>query len=160
MGPSAAAVSVLAVVASGCLGVGKSSSGDGHPNLVTRSSLAGILGTDTPSDVESILGKGDTVNRVNHPLEIEYQGGVLTVYYYPRDDPKVFLVKTTSPRFRTASGVGVGSGLPAVKALGRMDCSSDGESGVECLTHSYSTGLRFDLVNNRVTRLWLVQRTE
>jgi len=131
-----------------------------HPtDLVTRTSLGGIHLRDSPATVEDLYGPGRRLG--GHGLAFHYQAG-LTAYYFKRSDaamPELIFVEATSSRFRTASGVGIGSALSSVKAMGSMDCGPTSQRRVECLTHAYGPGLQFVLVDGKVTSLALVLRT-
>jgi hypothetical protein len=49
----------------------------------------------------------------------------------------------------------------AVEALGHIDCGPTSTIGSRaiCQTQAYGPGLSLDLANGRVTRIWLVERT-
>jgi hypothetical protein len=129
-------------------------------NLITRDSLAGIHLGESRSAVESSFGSGHLLKHQAHAFR--YHAG-LTVAYRTAPDgkPKVAYVWTTSPRFHTASGVRVDSDQAAVEALGHIDCGPTSTIGSRaiCQTQAYGPGLSLDLVNGRVTRIWLVERT-
>jgi hypothetical protein len=136
--------------------------GDGRDaaltNVITRDSLAGIHLGDNRSAVESIFGDGHPSK--HHAYTFRYDVG-LTVSYRTASDgkPKVAWVSTTSPRFHTASGVRVDSNQAAVEALGHMNCGPTTAAQGNCQTVAHGPGLNLDLVDGRVTRIWLVERT-
>src|SRR5438132_7311847 len=104
----------------------------GRPtDLVTRTSLGGIHLQDSQAVVEHLYGRGRNLHDPG-PFAVHYSAG-LTVYYAPpgTEFPGVFLVEATSPRFQTSTGVGLGSSLSAVKALGQMDCGPITQTRVE-----------------------------
>jgi hypothetical protein len=146
----------LVLAQTGCaIGDGQQS----HPtNLITRHSLAGIHLRDSRSAAESILGHGQPIKHQAQTLR--YDGG-LTVSYStdPDGKPEVAWVSTTSPRFHTHSGVRIGSGEAAVEALGHMNCAPTTTTRGNCQTLAHGPGLSLDLVNGRVTEIWLVERT-
>jgi hypothetical protein len=127
-------------------------------NVITRGSLAGIHLGDSRSAVESVFGDGHPSK--HHAQTSRYDAG-LTVSYRTASDgkPKVALVWTTSPRFHTHSGVRVGSGQAAVEALGHMNCAPTSTTSGNCQTLAHGPGLSLDLADGRVTRIWLVERT-
>lgn len=127
-------------------------------NAITRGSLAGIHLGDSRSAVESLIGHGHVMKHQAHTFR--YDAGLMVSYQTePDGKPKVAWVSTTSPRFHTHSGVRVGSGQPAVEALGRMNCAPTTTRRGNCQTLAHGPGLSLDLVNGRVTRIWLVERT-
>jgi hypothetical protein len=134
------------------------------PNtLVTRNSLSGVKLGQSESQVETLTGSGHRVPKQG-VKEVIYAvpGGSLTVVYgslfanKPR--PSVLIASTTSPWFRTAEGVGVGSSLAQVEGLGAMNCASTDSRHEQCQTLAYGPGLEFDLVDRRVARVSLVRR--
>jgi hypothetical protein len=127
-------------------------------NVITPGSLAGIHLGDSRSAVESIIGNGHVVK--HQAQTFRYNAG-LTVSYQMESDgtPKVAWVSTTSTRFHTASGVRVASSQAAVEALGHMNCAPTTTTRGNCQTVAHGPGLSLDLVNGRVTRIWLVERT-
>ncbi|MGH3430082.1 MAG: hypothetical protein ACRD3Q_17070 [Terriglobales bacterium] len=136
--------------------------GDGHQarrtNVITRDSLAGFHLGDSRSAAESILGNGLALEHQAHTFR--YAAG-LTISYRTAPDgkPKVAWVSTTSSRYHTHSGVRVGSDQAAVEALGHMNCGPTTTTRANCQTEAHGPGLSLDLVNGRVTRIWLVERT-
>src|SRR5262249_409268 len=141
---------------------GSTSPSEPH-RLVTRYSLSGVELGQSESQVERFTGTGHRVPKQG-VKEVIYAvpGGRLTVDYGPlfanASRPSVLIASTTSPWFRTAEGVGVGSTLAQVEGLGSMNCGPTDSRHEQCQTLAYGPGLEFDLVDGRVARVSLVRR--
>lgn len=126
MAASLACVLVLMAVSSGCsLGSASSSSvGKVDPNTAINVDgvIGGIHARDTRIAVERRLGAGTTISTSTHKqkiggtytlIRVRYPASQLVVLYVtsPGRPAWVFGVFTTSPRYRTADGLRVGSTL-------------------------------------------------
>ena len=162
---------ILAGVLAGCSLGGENEGGGTVPArgsalsaLITRHSLGGIELGESQAAVERLTGSGHKLNTQGVD-EVAYAvpGGGLRIAYgslfasEPQD--AVLVASTDSPRFRTSEGVGVGSSLAEVKALGAMNCGPTDVRHDQCQTLAYGPGLEFDLTDGRVARVALVQRT-
>jgi hypothetical protein len=136
-----------------------------HPTfLVTHTSLGGIRLRDSEATVERLYGHGRNL-RQHGSRAFHYPAG-LTVYYDPSaPESGVAMVEATSSRFHTASGVHLGGSARTLRSVTGLDCGVVSKTTafsvrrVECLTHAYGPGLRFDLVGGKVVFLALVERT-
>jgi hypothetical protein len=122
-------------------------------------SLGGVRIRDSPTTVESLAGRGRRVS--SHSAVFYYRRASLTVFYASGDalHTGVYWVKTTSPRYRTRQGIGVGSPLARVARLPIMTCSSTTPQECQSRPNNGRPGLQFDAVHGRVSAVWLVVRT-
>ena len=111
---------VLVVLLAAC---GGSSDVSSHA-IVLDHSLGSVRLLEKKSDVDRALGKGATLHNDQHyGHEVRYSEG-LDVFYAPgpKHQEVAFAVMTTSRRYRTRSGVGVGSSQTAVESLDGVHC--------------------------------------
>jgi hypothetical protein len=163
-----AAVAGLAVVllTAGCSSsshVTSSAPAGSGATLITRHSLAGIELGRTQAEVERLTGPGRGVSAHGvKTVAYSLPAGRLSVDYgiLFADDPSrtVLDASTAAPGFRTAEGVGVGSSLHDVNALGAMNCAPTDNRHTQCQTLAHGPGLEFDLLDERVIRVTLLRR--
>jgi hypothetical protein len=133
--------------------------------VITRHSLGGIELGQSQAAVERLTGSGHKPpgQAANHVLSYAVPGGRLVVAYGRlfTSDPQdtVQLASTDSRWFRTSGGVGVGSSLAEVDALGAMNCAPTDNRHAQCQTLAYGPGLEFDLTDGHVVRVALVRRS-
>jgi hypothetical protein len=139
-------------LAGSCLGLALAGSGvaarsEVHASnvIVLDRSIGGADLGETRSAVEQRLGRGvvlsTTIDRSARPtpahiVRVSYGPGGLVVTYvsYAKQPPKVFALEATSSRYRTVSGVGVGSSVGNLLSIGGVKCF--GPAGTEC-QHGY-----------------------
>jgi hypothetical protein len=132
--------------------------------LITKSSLAGIHLRDSRPSVEALIGAGHTIEHSSAgDITVVYPKAGLTVLFghglASHNHPGVYWVKTASPRYRTTSGVGVGSALFKVRAMPGIACSGIPVQSCETRPDNGVPGLQFDVTHNRVSAVWLVVRS-
>lgn len=154
-------VCVLAGVVTACVG---SATGTKPTKLITPSSLAGIHLRDSRPTVDALIGAGREVKRTSAgDVTVAYPQAGLTVFFgnglASHHHPGVYWVKTVSPRYRTSSGVGVGSVLAKVRAMPGIACSGIPVESCETRDNNGEPGLQFDVAQSRVTAVWLVVRS-
>ncbi len=136
--------------------------GSGSPNhIVVDHSIGAVSILESRASVERDLGHGLTVkkNASEHWVEVRYPKAALLVGYasHTRLDPvheQVVFVVTTSPRYRTASGVGVGSSVAAVRSIRGVTC--DANSSPQACQHGMAprkTGTDFAFRDGKVWRV-------
>jgi hypothetical protein len=114
--------------------------------IVLDRSIGGAAMGETRPMVEKRLGRGvilsTTTDRSARPapvhiVRVSYGAGALVVTYVSmaKQPPKAAILETTSSRYRTGSGVGVGSTVGTLLSLGGVKCY--GPAGVEC-QHGYT----------------------
>ena len=112
-------VAALAISLAAC-----GSSSHTSTRIVLERSIGPVKLMEKKADVERALGKGSTIHDdQHHGHEVRYSDG-LDVFYAPGPNGRevVFAVLTTSSRYRTRGGVGVGSSRAAVESLGGVHC--------------------------------------
>jgi hypothetical protein len=96
-------------------------------------------------------------------VTVAYPKAGLTVFFghglASHNHTGVYWVKATSPRYRTASGVGVGSALSRVRAMSGIACSGIPVQSCQTRANNGVPGLQFDVARNRVSAVWLVVRS-
>jgi hypothetical protein len=147
VGPVVAVVLVLALPA-GALPRG----------IVLDHSIGAVSILETRAAVERVLGRGrpGKADRRRHSLIVRYPG--LTIGYssrtkLDRQHEQVVFVLTTSPRYRTAGGVGVGSSGKAVRSLPGMTCYGAPPYACEHGMALGRTGTALAFRNGRVWRV-------
>jgi hypothetical protein len=119
-------VAVLVVVLAACGGSSQASSHE----IVLERAIGPVSLREARDDVERVLGAGVTIHNDQHyGHEVRYPKVGLAVFYAPgpTDRELAFAILTTSPRYRTSAGVGVGSPRSAVEALGGVQCYGSGQ---------------------------------
>jgi hypothetical protein len=114
---------LLALLAAACGG----SSGGLSRTIVLDRSIGPVRLLESQQNVEHALGKGVTVlNDQMHGHEVRYPKLGLELAYPPPGGAKhtavAFVILTTSSRYRTRDGVGVGSSLDHVKLIKGIEC--------------------------------------
>jgi hypothetical protein len=129
--------------------------------IVLDHSIGAVSILESRAAIERNLGRGLTIkkNAGEHWVEVRYPKAALLVGYAshtkldPVHEQAVFVV-TTSPRYRTASGAGVGSSVPAVRSIQGMTC--DASSSPQACQHGMAprrTGTDFAFRNGKVWRV-------
>ena len=104
----------------------------GSKRLVLDRSIGPVRLKESRKRIEEDIGKGrllaSHVDRSARPSpvrqdRIAYEGEALVVIYISDKDhaPIAFVIETTSPRYRTVSGIGVGSSLAKLRKVG-VEC--------------------------------------
>ncbi|HEY3766323.1 MAG TPA: hypothetical protein VGL44_14285 [Gaiellales bacterium] len=119
-------LAATAVLAAACGGGHAAHPADPNTTIDVTGSIGGIHARESRAAVERVLGPGRTISTVTHRprtgtitlRRVRYAAsGLLVVYVQSPGRPQwVFGVFTSDSRYRTASGLGVGS--PLVKARG------------------------------------------
>lgn len=150
---------LLSLTGAACAGRHDSRPGPGTSSLIVLDrSIGGVALKEERSDVERRLGRGRLVQAEDerppappsHGEHVRYPMQALDVWYVSRDATpagraraRVFIVRTTSTRYRTAQGARVGSPAAKLKTLVRLVCA------LESCQHGYhsarQTGTTFQL---------------
>jgi hypothetical protein len=108
------------------------STGSGRSTLIVpTTSIGGVAIGERRTDVEHLVGAGNSRTNSYGATYVHYDAYGLTVVYDRglkingtiSNDQLVVQVSTTSPRFRTRSGVGVGSTLAMLKHVAPVVCT-------------------------------------
>ena len=133
--------------------------GDSSSHLSNRIMLDRSIGAvtllETRPDVERALGRGMlTGSNVRIGTEVTYPKQGLEVAYAPgRSGTKVaFIILTTSRRYRTSGGVGVGSSRAGVEKLDGVNCYSADQCQHGAIGQG-EPGTAFQFQNGRVWRV-------
>jgi hypothetical protein len=108
---------------------GGSSQASSHMIVLDRA-IGPVSLREPRDDVERALGAGVTIRNDQHySHEVRYPKAGLDVFYAPgpMDRELAFAILTTSRRYRTSAGVGVGSSRAAVEALDGVQCYGPGQ---------------------------------
>jgi hypothetical protein len=114
--------------------------------IVLDRSVGGASLSEPRSAIERVLGRGTVleskIDRSARPLparvtRVTYLSGALTITYVSTktQQPIAVALESTSPRFRTASGIGVGSTYAALHSIRSVKCY--GPAFTEC-QHGYA----------------------
>jgi hypothetical protein len=157
-----AALVVLSLATTGCLG-GGSSAKLPPPHLIFGRSIGGVSIHEPKAKVEALLGTGtqsstSTSSSGVTKLTVSYDG--LMVHYAGADTTHMYTigVETSSRRYRSSGGIGVGSGLAQLKSDEAIDCSNaDSATAPSCQAPKGARGdlTVFALKDRRVQRLFL-----
>ncbi len=144
----------------GVLGLARPSGALPH-GIVLDHSIAGVSLLETRAAVERVLDRGrpEQADLKEHWLIVRYPSAGLEVGYSSRTTldrvhEQVVFVMTTSPSYRTAGGVGVGSSAGAVRSVHGMTCY-EGNQPSAC-QHGMApgkTGTAFAFRNGKVWRV-------
>lgn len=115
--------------------------------IVLDHSIGGVVLRESRSAVERDMGRGLVLSsRMDdsarpEPVRVDrvsYLSGALIVTYVSSTKQRsvAIVLESRSPRFRTQSGIGVGSTFAALRSIGRVKCN--GPSFTEC-QHGYLT---------------------
>jgi hypothetical protein len=118
------------------------STGPGRSTLIVpTTSIGGVAIGDRRTDVEHLVGARNSRTNSYGVTYVHYDAYGLTVVYDRglkingtiSNDQLVVLVSTSSPRFRTRSGVGVGSTLALLKQVAPVVCTRlRAKNALEC----------------------------
>jgi len=132
-----------------------------HMRIVLDHSIGAVSILESRAAVERDLGHGLTVkqNAREHWAEVRYPKAALLVGYssHTKLDPvheQAVFVFTTSPRYRTASGAGVGSSVRTVRSIQGVTC--DASSSPQACRHGmapHKTGTDFAFRDGKVWRV-------
>jgi hypothetical protein len=117
-----------------------------HTDAATQIDLAGSIGgvyaNESKQAVDAMIGSGvvqvgpgTTQQSMEHPfLRVYYNAADLTVIYAlrPGRDPQVFEVITTNSRYKTATGLGVGSTLDQARHTPGITCTPGPNGESDC----------------------------
>jgi len=92
-------------------------SSNGSTRIVVGRRIGPIYLLEPKAKIEAAYGKGRYLTLPTGDGVTFYRAVSIGVRYYG-SPARVGVVETASPRFRTSSGVGVGSGAPAVRKIG------------------------------------------
>jgi hypothetical protein len=116
--------------------------------IVLDRSIAGVTLLEQRAAVERTLGHGTSLGApAPGVMRVAYRKETLVVGYVTggsKHETVVLLLDTRSPRYRTRSGVGVGSSSAKLMSLGGVNCFG----GTQC-QHGYKA------VNKPGTTFWL-----
>lgn len=160
------AITVVALTLAAC-----SSSGSSRlsSRIVLDRSIAGVHLKEMRRDAERTLGRGVVVKTSDqkppeppaHGEDVRYANSGVEVFYVSktaadRAEGRVIAVLTTSPRYRTSTGVHVGSSFADVRAIKGMKCYGTGMCQHGCYAvNTACTG--FDLTGDpRNDRVWRI----
>jgi len=120
--------------------------------IILDRSIGGASLQETRSQAEKSLGTGRVLSTGRQGTQVAYRGGGLIVCH--AEHPlRAFIMKTTSPAFHTASGIGVGSSFKKLNSIRGITCY-----GGEC-QHGYhahgrpGTGFGLDAPQGKV--VWI-----
>jgi hypothetical protein len=109
------------------------STGSGRTTLIVpTASIGGVALGERRTDVEHLIGSASSSHTNRHGMTyVHYDAYGLTVVYIRgfkingtiSNEPRVGQVSTTSPLFRTRSGVGIGSTLARLKQVAPVVCA-------------------------------------
>jgi len=129
--------------------------------IVLDHSIGSVSLLETRAAVERVLGRGrlESADLHEHWLTVRYPNASLRVGYsshtkMDRVHEQVVFVMTTSPSYRTPSGVGVGSLAKTVSSIRGMTCYG-GSPPLTC-QHAMAPGKTGTALNVRSGKVWRV----
>jgi hypothetical protein len=110
------------------------------PRIVIGHRIGAVTVGEPRTRVAKALGRGTPVQVEGNPFRFYSKVGIYVLYPPNRSLPRrVFVVMTRSPRYKTDSGIGVGSSLRELRRAVHVSCHPSGQSlacyeGVKPLT--------------------------
>jgi hypothetical protein len=122
---------VLATAVAGlvCIGVGVAAA---MPPGIVIGQRIGVLSLGEPqAQITQALGRGTPVRVEGNPFRFYSKVGIYVLYPPNRSLPRhVSVVMTRSARYKTSSGIGVGSSLGRLRRAVHLNCHPSGKSVV------------------------------
>jgi hypothetical protein len=167
---SIGSLAAFVCLASALVGCGSSAGGRDHGGtlIMLDRSIGGVALRERRIDVERLLGRGDVLRTSDqkspeprlHVEDVLYPNGLEVDYISrsasSRDQGRVVVLLTSSPRFRTGQSVGVGSTASKLRSIKGVKCGNllnlDCEHSGARHNHP-GTFFRLSAPNGRIVRI-------
>lgn len=131
-----------------CVGVAVATTA---PRIVIGRRIGAVTVGEPRTRLTKALGRGTPVQVEGNPFRFYSKAGIYVLYPPNRSLPRhVFVVMTRSPRYKTNSGIGVGSSLRQLRRAVHVSCHQSGKS-VAC--YQGVRPLTSFLLNNATKRI-------
>ena len=142
---------VLAIAAAGlaCVGVAVAAT----PGIVIGHRIGAVKLDEPKAQVIKALGRGTSALVEGNRARFYRKLGIYVLYPPKRSLPqRVFVIETRSDRYKTSSGIGVGSSLRQLRRAVDVTCHASGRS-IVCYHRAAPTSFLLRKSNKRITAI-------